>query len=63
MGLLTGTGVIGFVWPHFLGGCEITRDTEMTLKEVGPWNKADIAQPGDEPAYQVIPHIKGVLVK
>jgi hypothetical protein len=56
-------GAVDFIWPHFLGGCEITRDTEHWLKEVGPWNKVELVQPEAEPEYQILPHIKGILVK
>lgn len=57
------TAAVDFIWPHFLGGCSITRDTERWLKKAGPWSKVDLVQPVDEPSYQVIPHVRGVLVK
>lgn len=50
-------------WPHFLGGCSLTRDTERWLKEVGTWTKIDLHQPEDEPSYHVLPHTMGVLTK
>ena len=50
-------------WPHFIGGCSITRDTVRWLKEAGNWSKVDLVQPEDEPPYQIIPHIMGVLTK
>jgi hypothetical protein len=58
--------VLAFVdlfWPHFIGGCSITRDTVRWLKEAGSWSKVDLVQPEDEPPYQIIPHIMGVLTK
>ena len=55
--------MIDLVWPHFLGGCSITRDTERWLREAGDWSKIDLKQPEAEPSYQVIPHVMGVLVK
>ncbi len=62
-GKLTRIGLINIVWPHFLGGCEITRDSGKWLKEVGPWTKVDLRQPEDEIKYQVLPHLMGVLTK
>jgi len=55
--------MIDIIWPHFLGGCSITRDSEKWLKEAGPWNKADLMQPVDEPSYKILPHVMGVLTK
>ncbi|KAH6674245.1 S-adenosyl-L-methionine-dependent methyltransferase [Halenospora varia] len=55
--------LVDFIWPHFLGGCSITRDTEKWLKAAGAWSKVELKQPEGEPVYQVIPHIKGILVK
>lgn len=57
------TATINLVWPHFLGGCSLTKDTEKMLKQAGPWSKVNLAQPETEPTYAVLPHIKGVLVK
>lgn len=57
------TAVMNLFWPHFLGGCELRRDTGRWVKEVGPWSQVELVQPVDEPEYQVVPHIKGVLVK
>ena len=50
-------------WPHFLGGCELRRDTGRWVKEAGPWSQVELVQPVNEPEYQVVPHIQGVLVK
>lgn len=55
--------LIDVVWPHFLGGCSITRDTEKWLRAAGPWRKVDLKQPELEPSYQIIPHVMGVLTK
>jgi hypothetical protein len=57
------TALVDVVWPHFLGGCSITRDTEKWLRDAGPWSKVDLKQPELEPSYQVIPHVMGVLTK
>lgn len=57
------TAAIDILWPHFLGGCSITRDTEKWLKESGTWTDVDLYQPHDEPSYHVLPHTMGVLTK
>ena len=54
---------VNLFWPHFLGGCSITRDTVKSLKSAGSWSKIDLSQPENEPEYQVLPHVKGMLVK
>ncbi|QSZ36838.1 hypothetical protein DSL72_006721 [Monilinia vaccinii-corymbosi] len=54
---------VNILWPHFLGGCEITRDTEKSLREVGKWSKIDLKQPAEEPSYKILPHVMGVLEK
>ncbi|KAH7350733.1 S-adenosyl-L-methionine-dependent methyltransferase [Rhexocercosporidium sp. MPI-PUGE-AT-0058] len=54
---------IDLIWPQFLGGCSITRDSGKWLKEAGSWQKVDLKQPADEPFCHVIPHIMGVLTK
>ena len=55
--------IIDIVWPTFLGGCSITRDTEKWLREAGKWREVDLTQPPTEPYYQVVPHAMGVLKK
>jgi hypothetical protein len=54
---------IDVIWPTFLGGCSITRDTEKWLREAGNWRSVDLKQPELEPSYEVIPHIEGTLTK
>ncbi|KAI1737011.1 S-adenosyl-L-methionine-dependent methyltransferase [Xylaria scruposa] len=54
---------LNLVWPHFIGGCEMCRDTEKTLREAGPWAKIDLGQPPAEMWYHCLPHILGVLTK
>ncbi|KAI1100968.1 S-adenosyl-L-methionine-dependent methyltransferase [Jackrogersella minutella] len=54
---------VNIFWPHFLGGCQLCRPTEKTLREAGPWEKIDVGQPPIEPWYQSVPHILGVFVK
>ncbi|KAI0186449.1 methyltransferase [Xylaria flabelliformis] len=54
---------LNLVWPHFIGGCEMCRQTEKTLREAGPWAKIDLGQPPAEMWYHCLPHILGVLTK
>jgi len=54
---------VDLFWPHFIGGCSITRDTVRWLKEVGSWSKVDLMHPDDETDYNLLPHIMGVLTK
>ena len=56
-------GTIDLIWPYFLGGCSITRDSEKWLREAGTWSKVDLSQPDDEPSYTVLPTVGGVLTK
>ncbi|KAK4670582.1 uncharacterized protein QC763_213050 [Podospora pseudopauciseta] len=51
-------------WPHFVGGCEMCRDTsKYLLQDAGPWQEVDLAQPANSPWFQTMPHIIGVLTK
>ncbi|KAH6891417.1 S-adenosyl-L-methionine-dependent methyltransferase [Thelonectria olida] len=50
-------------WSNFIGSCRICRATGKTLREVGPWDRVDLTQPPDEPAYAVLPHVFGTLTK
>ncbi|KAI0179338.1 S-adenosyl-L-methionine-dependent methyltransferase [Hypoxylon sp. FL1284] len=54
---------INVFWPHFLGGCQLCRQTEKTLREAGPWTKINVGQPPDEPWFHSVPHILGVFTK
>ncbi|ETR98839.1 phospholipid methyltransferase [Trichoderma reesei RUT C-30] len=54
---------VNLIWPHFLGGCELCRDTEKNLRAAGPFQEVDLTQPADEPSYQVLPHKIGILTK
>lgn len=56
-------GFVNLVWPHFLGGCELCRDTEKSLRAAGIFKEVDFVQPVDQPPYQVLPHKIGVLIK
>ncbi|KAK4188044.1 S-adenosyl-L-methionine-dependent methyltransferase [Podospora australis] len=55
--------VLNFFWPHFVGGCEMCRDTPKWLREAGPWSEIDLCEPVGSPWYQTMPHIIGVLTK
>ncbi|KAI0454366.1 S-adenosyl-L-methionine-dependent methyltransferase [Xylaria acuta] len=55
--------VVNLVWPHFIGGCELCRPTEKSLREAGQWASIDIGHPAEEMWYHILPHILGVLTK
>ncbi|KAI1203368.1 S-adenosyl-L-methionine-dependent methyltransferase [Nemania serpens] len=55
--------MINLVWPYVIGGCEMCRETEKSLREAGPWTTIDIGQPPVEPWYHCLPHILGVFTK
>ncbi|KAF3035338.1 hypothetical protein E8E12_006530 [Didymella heteroderae] len=54
---------VNIFWPHALGGCQLCRNTEQSLRAAGPWSKIDIEQPPAEPWHAVVPHIFGTLTK
>ncbi|KAG7289777.1 hypothetical protein NEMBOFW57_006153 [Staphylotrichum longicolle] len=54
---------LNLIWPHFIGGCEMCRETGKWLKEAGPWSDVDVHQLEGEPWYFTMPHIIGVLTK
>lgn len=54
---------LNLIWPHFIGGCEMGRETGTWLKEAGPWSNVDVHQLEGEPWYFTMPHIIGVLTK
>ena len=54
---------LNVIWPFFLGGCQLTRETGRTLRSAGKWREDTLgSRPGDSP-YAMIPDIMGVLVK
>ncbi|PHH83208.1 hypothetical protein CDD82_3133 [Ophiocordyceps australis] len=55
--------LLNIPWPFFLGSCSLCRSTEKSLRAAGPWSKVDLAQPSEQPPYQVIPHLIGTLTK
>ncbi|PNP43346.1 hypothetical protein TGAMA5MH_04803 [Trichoderma gamsii] len=54
---------VNLVWPHFLGGCQLCRDTEKTLRAAGTFKEIDFVQLAAQPPYQVLPHKIGILTK
>ncbi|KAM5352563.1 hypothetical protein ACJ41O_005285 [Fusarium nematophilum] len=51
------------VWSQVMGSCRICRATGKTLREVGPWEKIDLAQPEGSSRFAVLPHVLGTLTK
>ncbi|KAL8931483.1 MAG: hypothetical protein Q9216_007187 [Gyalolechia sp. 2 TL-2023] len=51
------------VWPYLLANCHLDRDTAQTLRDAGKWAKVDLQLPTAEDAWQVVPRIKGRLIK
>ncbi|CAH0050284.1 unnamed protein product [Clonostachys solani] len=52
-----------FFWKYMMGSCRLCLNTEKTLTHTAMWDKIDLAQPPEEPSYQIVPHIYGTLVK
>lgn len=56
-------GAINVIWPHFFGGCNITRPTDEWLLTAGEWEKVDLRPGIGENKYDTIPHVTGTLTK
>ncbi|KAF2853350.1 S-adenosyl-L-methionine-dependent methyltransferase [Plenodomus tracheiphilus IPT5] len=54
---------VNLFWPHALGGCQLCRNTQKTLREAGAWTKIDLEQPPEEPWHATVPHVFGTLIK
>ncbi|CAO2647774.1 Nn.00g086960.m01.CDS01 [Neocucurbitaria sp. VM-36] len=54
---------INLFWPQLIGGCQLCRDTERSLREAGAWSNIDVAQPPEEMWAHVIPHRIGTFTK
>ncbi|KKA30074.1 hypothetical protein TD95_005033 [Thielaviopsis punctulata] len=54
---------VNLLWPVVVGGCDIHRDTEATLRAAGDWSVFDVTEQADEPWCKMVPHIRGVLIK
>jgi hypothetical protein len=57
------TATLNLVWPTFIGGCTLTRDTDRWLKEVGSWSKVDLYEPEGQTTCTALPHTMGMLTK
>ncbi|KAI1013374.1 hypothetical protein LB503_001628 [Fusarium chuoi] len=55
--------VTGLVWSQVMGSCRICRSTGKSLREAGPWEKIDLAQPEGEARFGILPHVVGTLTK
>lgn len=55
--------LLNILWPHCMGGCQMTRDTGRWVKEAGSWTSVDLKGPLDEPSYTLLPHIMGVFTR
>ncbi|KIL96518.1 hypothetical protein FAVG1_01262 [Fusarium avenaceum] len=55
--------VTGLVWSQVMGSCRICRSTGRALREAGPWEKIDLAQPDGEARFAILPHVLGTLTK
>lgn len=51
------------VWPFAAGGCNLNRPTARYLKNAGEWGRIELAEPGREDVWTVLPRVSGVLVK
>ncbi|KAM5360901.1 hypothetical protein ACJA88_014667 [Fusarium oxysporum] len=51
------------IWPFFLGGCNIKRDTAEALKRAGTWETVDLGRKNGEGGWEMLGHIVGKLVK
>jgi len=55
--------ILNVAWSFFLGSCRLCKSTGTSLRNAGTWSEVSIAQPPDEPPYQMLPHILGTLTK
>ncbi|KAM0722417.1 hypothetical protein Q7P37_001858 [Cladosporium fusiforme] len=55
--------IINVIWPHFFGGCNITRPTDEWLLRAGDWEKVELRPGVGENKYDTIPHVTGTLTK
>ncbi|KAI0537233.1 S-adenosyl-L-methionine-dependent methyltransferase [Xylaria digitata] len=54
---------INIAWQQAIGGCQLCRPTEKTLREAGPWTNIDVGRMPDEQWFHCVPHILGVFTK
>ncbi|KAF1975106.1 methyltransferase [Bimuria novae-zelandiae CBS 107.79] len=55
--------IVNLFWPHVVGGCELCRDTEQSLRNAGSWDRIDLMQPPEETWFMTVPHRFGTLTK
>ncbi|BEI81799.1 hypothetical protein CcaverHIS002_0209590 [Cutaneotrichosporon cavernicola] len=55
--------LLNVIWPSFMGGCDLCRDTATSLFAAGDWTEFDLAMPVDEPWWATTPHTYGILTK
>lgn len=61
--LMMSQGACNLVWPHCIGGCQLTRTTDEWLLQAGEWAKVDLSLGDAEGPYAVLPHTAGTLTK
>ncbi|KAK3111127.1 hypothetical protein LTR53_013942 [Teratosphaeriaceae sp. CCFEE 6253] len=54
---------INIIWPHFFGGCNITRPTDEWLLQAGEWDDVQLHPLKGEGKYDTVPHVIGTLTK
>lgn len=54
---------VNLAWPHFFGGCDITRPTDEWLLRAGGWEEVKLGPAGGEGKYDTVPHVIGTLTK
>ncbi|KAH8911697.1 hypothetical protein BR93DRAFT_921676 [Coniochaeta sp. PMI_546] len=55
--------LVNLFWPHCLGGCQLGRDTEASLRRAGKWTSVDLVFTEGDEWCTVCPHIFGTLTK
>ena len=55
--------MVNDVWPTFIGGCDIRRDSVEWLLQAGDWERNDLSPAHDIGPYDTVPHVIGTLTK
>lgn len=55
--------LLNVFWPRCIGGCQLGRDTERSLRAAGEWTHVDLAYADTENWCGVCPHTFGILTK
>ncbi|KAM3514320.1 hypothetical protein MY11210_001995 [Beauveria gryllotalpidicola] len=61
--LYQGKSYVGFFHSIVVGGCQLCRSTLQNILAAGPFSEVNVGQPTDQPRYEVIPWVMGVLKK